>query len=38
MDSLEAMAKAAGKNNVPMLLVNPMLFDRPSSNNNMQVR
>lgn len=36
MDSLDAMVKQA--NGRPLVLVNPLLSDRPSSNNVMQIR
>ena len=38
MPSLEAMVQVAEAQGVPLLLVNPLLEDRPSSNNIMQVR
>lgn len=38
MENLEEMVLAAGERNVPLLLVNPLLQDRPSGNNIMQVR
>lgn len=38
MESLEEMVTAAGDANVPLLLINPLLQDRPSGNNIMQVR
>lgn len=38
MPSLEAMAKEAARRSVPMVLLNPLLEDRPSANNVMQIR
>ena len=38
MPSLEAMSREAARRGVPMVLLNPLLEDRPSANNVMQVR
>lgn len=38
IDSLEEMVKKASVMGKPLLLINPLLADRPSSNNVMQIR
>ena len=37
VEPLEQMTTVAERNHIPIVLVNPILADRPSSNNVMQV-